>query len=69
MKAEGYLLSLKMLNKNNNGNISAPKRVSNVGGRGVQNRIENRIKSQIDTKTSSLRLRFKNSCLRKNKRI
>ncbi|KAH0644555.1 hypothetical protein KY284_032439 [Solanum tuberosum] len=33
MKAEGYLLSFKMLNKNTNGNISAPKRVSNVGGR------------------------------------
>jgi len=61
MKTEGYLLSLQMLNKNNNENISAPKRVSNVGGSQDENNCR--------TKTSSLRLRFKNSCLRKKKRI
>ncbi|KAK6781899.1 hypothetical protein RDI58_019695 [Solanum bulbocastanum] len=61
MKAEGYLLSLKILNKNNNENISAPKRVSNVGGSQDEN--------NCSTKASSLRLRFKNSFLRKKKRI
>ncbi|KAG5589831.1 hypothetical protein H5410_040345 [Solanum commersonii] len=60
MKVNGYLLSFKRLNKNNNGNsIGASKSLSNASA--SQGEIIRRDENNCSTKTSSLRWRFKKS--------
>lgn len=70
MKAGGYLLSLKRLNKNNNGNdIGAPKSLSNVGASDLGEIITNDHENNCNHKASSLRWRLKNLFLWKKKSL